>query len=83
MLQIQIDTPIMMLLFTLAFLFLPQIQLIFIFTIAFLVDLYFYMLRKLMTFVDKLFELIVYLFNNKSVILFTTFYILYFYFTSQ
>ena len=78
MIQIQINTPIIMLICLLAFLFVPIIQLLFILILAGLVDLIFYILRKLVFIIEGIIEIIVYLLNNKFVILCSLLYICYY-----
>jgi hypothetical protein len=77
--QIQIDTSIIMPLCLLVFIFLPPIHLLFILILAALVDLFFCILRKLNLLIDRIFEIIVYLLNNKFVMSCTLLYICYFF----
>jgi hypothetical protein len=78
MIQIQINTPFIMLICILALIFSPIIQLFFILIIAGLVDLIFYILRKLTSIIERIIEVIVYLSNNKYFILFSVLYICYY-----
>jgi hypothetical protein len=75
--QIQIDTSIIMPLCLLVFICLPPLHLLFILILAALVDLFFFILRKLNLLIDRIFEIIVYLLNNKYFMLCTMLYICY------